>query len=206
MWAEDRLDGASSWFSWKAKIIFVMEDLELWDIIQAPIVLPSVTAPLLVAEFRKRNNKAKRTICDVVRDHIIPHLTGKDYAFEICASLCKLYESPNLNRKMVLQDKLRSIRMLDFETVTSYLGRFTQIIDELAVVREIVDPDFMVRTTLNSLSKPWGSFVEGFVSREVMPTCERLWDDFVQEELRCNSRSSGQQHTPKGDADLAFWT
>jgi hypothetical protein len=95
--------------------------------------------------------------------------------------------------------------MLDFETVTSYLGRFTQIIDELAVVREIVDPDFMVRTTLNSLSKPWGSFVEGFVSREVMPTCERLWDDFVQEELRCNSRSSGQQHTPKGDADLAFW-
>jgi hypothetical protein len=26
-----------------------------------------------------------------------------------------------------------------------------------------------------------------------MPSWEKLWDDFVQEELRCNSGSSGQQ-------------
>ena len=83
MWAEDRLNEASYWSPWKTRITFALEDLELWDIVQAPIVLPSVTAPLLVAEFRKRNNKAKRTICDVVRDHIIPHPTGKDCAFEI---------------------------------------------------------------------------------------------------------------------------
>ena len=49
--------------------------------------------------------------------------------------------------------------MLDFETVTSYLGRFTHIRDELAAVGEIVDPDFLVRTALNNFSKPWGSFV-----------------------------------------------
>jgi hypothetical protein len=62
-----------------------MQDLELWDIVQAPIVFPPVTAPLLVAESRKRNNKTKMTICDAVRDHIIPHLTRKDYTFEIWA-------------------------------------------------------------------------------------------------------------------------
>ena len=39
-----------------------------------------------------------------------------------------------------------------------------------------------------------------------MPNWERLWDDFVLEELRCNSGSSGQQHTPEGDEDLALWT
>jgi hypothetical protein len=120
---------------------------------------------LLDADFRKKNTKAKRTICDAVRDHVIPHLTGKDYAFEMWASLCKLYQSPNQNRKMVLQEKLRSIQMLNSESVTSYLGRFTQIRDELAVVREIVDPDFLVRTTLNNFSKPWGSFVRGIVAR-----------------------------------------
>jgi hypothetical protein len=208
MRAEDRLDGASNWSPWKTRITFVLEDLELWDIVQAPVVIPPAPAPspLLDADFRKKNTKAKRTICDAVRDHIIPHLTGKDYAFEIWASLCKLYQSPNQNRKMVLQDKLRSIQMLDFETVTSYLGRFTQIRDELAAVGEIVDPDFMVRTTLNNFSKPWGSFVRGIVAREVMPTWERLWDDFVQEELRCSSGSSGQQHTPEGDEDLALWS
>jgi hypothetical protein len=107
---------------------------------------------------------------------------------------------------MVLQDKLRSIQMLDFETVTSYLGRFTQIKDELVAIEEIVDLDFMVRTTLNNFFKPWGSFVRGIVVREVMPTWERLWDDFVQDELRCSFGSSGQQHTPEGDEDLTLWS
>jgi hypothetical protein len=93
---------------------------------------------------------------------------------------------------MVLQDKLKSIQMLDSESVTSFLGRFTQIRDELAVVGEIVEPEFMVRTTLNSFTKPWGSFVRGIVSREVMTTWEILRDDFVQEEMRCISESSGQ--------------
>jgi hypothetical protein len=174
MRAEDRLVGASNWSPWKTRLIFVLEDLELWDIVQAPVVVPPVTAPLLVAEFRKRNNQAKRTICDAVRYHVIPHLTGKDYASEMWASLCKLYQSPNQNRKMVLQEKLNGIQMLKSESVISYLGRFTQTRDELAAVEEIVDPDFLVMTTLNDFSKPWGSFVRGIVAKEVMPSWERL--------------------------------
>jgi hypothetical protein len=39
-----------------------------------------------------------------------------------------------------------------------------------------------------------------------MPTWERLWDDFVHEELRCNSGSSVQQRISEGDEDLALWT
>jgi hypothetical protein len=112
-----------------------------------------------VEEFKKKKNKEKRTICDGVRDHFIPHLTGKDYAFEIWDSLCKLYQSSNQNRKMVLQDRLKRIKMLDSESISSFLGRFTKIRDELAAIGEIVDPGFMVRTTLNIFSKPWGPFV-----------------------------------------------
>ena len=93
-------------------MVFVLEDLELWDIVEVVVPPIPVTAPVLVAEFRKRNTKAKRTICDVVRDHVIPHLTGKDFSFEVWDSLCKLYQSPNQNQKMVLQEKIRSIKML----------------------------------------------------------------------------------------------
>jgi hypothetical protein len=91
MRVEDRLAGASNWSPWKTRIVFVLEDLELWDKVQAPVVLPPVTAPLVVEEFRKMNTKAKRTICDAVRDHVILHLTGKEFAFEMWDSLCKLY-------------------------------------------------------------------------------------------------------------------
>jgi hypothetical protein len=66
------------------------------------VVLPPVTAPLLVAEFKKRNIKAKRTILDVVKDHIIPHVSGKAFAYEMWDLFCKLYQSSNQNRLMVL--------------------------------------------------------------------------------------------------------
>jgi hypothetical protein len=179
MRVEDRLAGASNWSPWKARMIFVLEDLELWDIVEAVVPPIFVTAPILVAEFRKRNNKAKRTICDTVRDHIIPHLMGKTCAYKMWASLCKLYESSNENRKMVLHDRIRGIHMLKYESVTSFLGRYTQIKDELGAVREVVHPKSLVRQAMNSFTKPWGPFVRGIVSREVMPTWERMWDDFV---------------------------
>jgi hypothetical protein len=74
MRAEDRLDEASNLSTWKNRITFVWEDPELWDIVQAPVVIPPATAPspLLDVDFRKQTTKAKRTICDVVSDHIIP--------------------------------------------------------------------------------------------------------------------------------------
>jgi hypothetical protein len=89
------------------------------------VVVPPTTAPILLAEFKKRNNKAKRTICDSVRDHIIPHLIGKAWAYEMWASLCKIYQSSNENQKMVLRDRMRGIHMLEDESVTSFLGCYT---------------------------------------------------------------------------------
>jgi hypothetical protein len=56
------------------------------------------------------------------------------------------------------------------ESVTSFLGRYTQIKDELGVIGEVVETNSLVRKSLN---------VHGIVTREVMPTWERMWDDFV---------------------------
>jgi hypothetical protein len=92
------------------------------------MALPPVTDPVLMAEFMKRNIKAKITILDAVKDHIIPHVYGKAFAYEMWASLCKLYQSSNQNRLMVLQKKLRSIEMIKAESVTSYLSRSLRLV------------------------------------------------------------------------------
>jgi len=95
--------------------------------------------------------------------------------------------------------------MLKLELVTSYLGKFTQTRDELATVGEIVDPMVLVRTSLNGFSKPWETFLRGIVAREAMPSWERLWDDFMQEELRFISGSTSQRPVGEGDEDLALY-
>ena len=81
--------------------------------------------------------------------------------------------------------------MLKDESVTSFLGRYTQIKDELGAVGEVVDPNSLVRQAMNRFTKPWGPFVRGIVAREVMLTWERMWDDFVQEEIRLVAEASG---------------
>jgi hypothetical protein len=191
MWVEDRLAGASNWSSWKARMVFVLEDLELWDIVQAVVPVIPLTVPILGEEYKKKNNKAKRTIFDGVRDHIIPHVTGKAHAYQMWAALISLYESSNENQKMVLHDRLRSIRMLKDESVSSFLARFIHIRDEIGAVGEVIMPDSLVRQALHSFTKQWGPFIQGIVARERLPTWERMWDDFAQEEIRLASESSG---------------
>jgi hypothetical protein len=78
---EDRLAGVGNRSPWKARIVLILEELELWDSVENQVVPPIDV--VLLAEFRKRNIKAKRTILDVVKDHIIPHLSGKEFAYQM---------------------------------------------------------------------------------------------------------------------------
>jgi hypothetical protein len=120
---EDRLDGAANFGAWKERMILPVQENELWDIVENtathPVVVP--TDVNLLAAYTKKSIKAKRIILDVIKDHLIPHLTGKENAYEMWESLTKLYQSTNENRKMVLREKLKSIKMTNAENViTSY--------------------------------------------------------------------------------------
>jgi hypothetical protein len=46
---EDRLVGARNWSPWKASIVLIMEELELWDIVENPVVPP--TNVVVMVEF-----------------------------------------------------------------------------------------------------------------------------------------------------------
>ena len=90
---EDRLARAGNWSPWKARIVLILEEGELWDIVESHVV--PRTYAMLLEEFMKMNIKAKRTILDAVKDHIIPHVFDKDFAFQMWQSLCSLYQIPN---------------------------------------------------------------------------------------------------------------
>lgn len=84
--------------------------------------------------------------------------------------------------------------MLRTNTVTSHLTKVSQFFDELIAIGEQIDDDEMVRVSLNGFSKPWNNFVHVIVIREKLHDWERIWDDFMQEELRLDSRSTSQLH------------
>jgi hypothetical protein len=120
---EDRLDGATNFSPWKERIALMLEENEIWDIVEKTQVVPTDTA-LLVA-FNKKNMKSKRMLLDVMKDHIIPHVSEKKNAYEMWEALTKLYQSGNQNKKMVLREKLGSTKMSKTDTVASYLTKIS---------------------------------------------------------------------------------
>jgi hypothetical protein len=103
---EDRLDGEEKFGAWKERMILLLQENELWDIVENstthPVVVP--TDATLLATYNKKSIKAKRIILDAIKDHLIPHLVGKTNAYEMSESLTKLYQSTNENRKMVFRE------------------------------------------------------------------------------------------------------
>ena len=90
---EDRLDGVANFSPWKARISLILEENELWDIVHGtaanPVVVPTDATDKVA--FRKKDVRARRVILDVVKDHVIPHISAKDHAFQMWTTLTNLY-------------------------------------------------------------------------------------------------------------------
>eukprot|EP00253_Pinus_taeda_P003842 PITA_03842 len=137
---EDRLDGHTNYSVWKERMQSIFEEAEVWDIMvhttQNPIVVPTDATQLV--DYNK-NNKGKRPILDGVKDHCIPHVRGKRNAHEMWTTLSNLYQSTNENRKMVLKEKLKNIKMGN-DSATGYLTNITNVRDELVAIGEAIPP------------------------------------------------------------------
>lgn len=163
----------------------ILEEAEVWDIMvhtaQNPVVVPTNAAQL--TEYNKKNNKGKRLILDGVTDHCIPHVRGKRNAHEMWTALSNLYQSTNENRKMVLKEKLKNIKMGN-DSAARYLTKITNVRDELAAIRKDIPPTDLVWIAMNGFPHSWINFVDGVCARETLPTWERFWDDCIQTEIR----------------------
>ena len=182
---EDRLDGHINYSVWKERMQSIFEEAEVWDIMvhtaQHPVVVPTDATQL--AAYNKKNNKGKRLILDGIKDHCIPHVRGKSNAHEMWTALSNLYQSTNENRKMVLKEKLKNIKMGN-DSAAGYLTKITNVRDELAAIGEAIPTTKLVRIAVNGLPRSWLNFADGVCARETLPTWERFWDDCIQTEIR----------------------
>ena len=91
----DWLEGISTYSSWRGKIKLVFLMNNLWDYSNAQIKAPSNATTL--ALYNKADAKAKLIILDGVKDHLIPHITRKDTAWDMWEALKVLLQNKNTN-------------------------------------------------------------------------------------------------------------
>ena len=72
---EDRLQGAQNFPTWKERITRILDASDAEEHIDSTKVAP--TDPTDLAAWKKIDSRAMLIIIDGVKDHIVPHLSGK---------------------------------------------------------------------------------------------------------------------------------
>ena len=96
---------------------------------------------------------------DAIKDYLIPHIFEKKLVEEMFDALVSLYQSKNINKKMILHNKLRSVEMTRSYTIGSYPMKVTQICDQLATIGEKVEDKELMNQALNKFPSQWETFV-----------------------------------------------
>ena len=82
------------------------------------------TYPTYLVAWKKIDSRAMLIIMDGVKDHIVPHLSGKKTALEMWKDLEILYQRKNEKWRIVLQEMMHNTKMTKGEGVVPYLMRF----------------------------------------------------------------------------------
>ena len=101
---EDRIQGAQKFPTWKERITRILDVSDAEEHIDSTKVAP--TDPTDLIAWKKIDSRSMLIIMDGVKDHIVPHLSGKKTALEMWKALEILYQSKNENQRMVLQERM----------------------------------------------------------------------------------------------------
>ena len=115
--------------------------------------------PQHLATHKKKEVKTKWMVMDAIKNNLIPHISKKKMTKEMFDAPVSLYQSENINRKIILLNILRSVEMTRSNTITSYLMKVTPIHDQLAMVGEKFEEKELVNQELNRFPSQWEAFV-----------------------------------------------
>jgi hypothetical protein len=184
---EDRLEGASNFNTWKCRILNILEESDLNELVTRVIEEP--TSNTSKTTYKKRHAKAKRVIFDLVKDNMMPIIGHLRTAKDCFDALANLYENKASTQKRILKKQLCTLRMRNDETITAFFSKIAQTRDQLTTVGVVVDDDDLVQTAAHGLPESWGTFLASVNGREAQPNFERLWHDCLEEEGKIKSKN-----------------
>ena len=145
---EDKLGGVDNFQVQKYKISLILEENDLDQYITEEV--PEVEGDEAKASHKRSMDKAKRIITDSIKDHLIPRVSSFNTPKEVYDSLTKMFEGKKINQKMILRNKLKNVKIQNYETIQSYFTRVSQIKEQFEAVEENVEEEEIVMTTLNA--------------------------------------------------------
>jgi hypothetical protein len=116
--AEDRLEGASNFNAWKARVFNILEEDDLDELVTRVMEEPTSNAGRVA--YKKRQTKAKRVIFYSVKDSMMSFIVHLRTTKECFDALANLYEKKAPTQKRTLKKQLHTLKMGNDETISAF--------------------------------------------------------------------------------------
>jgi hypothetical protein len=183
-----KLAGVSNYSVWRFRVKNILQKEDLWAVVEPPPLAPGTVVPIETADQAvarvRREQKALSIICLSVRDEVIPNIVNEVSPVDCWRKLTALYENRSTSRKILLKNKLSSLRMAEDGQVAQFLQQVQEVINQLASIGEVVSDTDLVTMVLNSLPESWDGLASSLVYRAQIPTFTEVSGLMLQEELR----------------------
>lgn len=159
-----RLDGPVNYQVWSYRLKRLLERNNVWIYCTEP---RSRNAAAAEKEGRKI---ALQAITDSVKDSVIPVVCRFEDPHLLWKALEDRYQSKSGSRRLVLLQKLVSLRKEDGTSMEQYVTEVKDIIDQLKGMEVKIPEDLCTLLLLNSLSSKYKLFCRTQTGRDTLPS------------------------------------
>ena len=141
-------------------------------------------------EWKKLNQKAKRTIQLCVSDSVLLNVLGEAMVKALWDMLGTSYQSKSLVNKLFLRKNLYNLRMKDGDSVTEHLNAFDTVVSQLAFVDIEISNEDKCISLLCSLPDSWDNLVITIGSNATNLHFDEIVSSLLTEEMRQKNMES----------------
>ncbi|GJU69287.1 retrovirus-related pol polyprotein from transposon TNT 1-94 [Tanacetum coccineum] len=154
----EKFNGKSNFSLWRTKIRALLKQQGIW----APLAGPK-PADMTDAKYYSQDEKAHSTILLSLSDEILYEVADEETAAGVWKKLEKLYMKTSLKNKLLLKQRLFSLRMKEGSALKDHLDALNSILMDLKNVEVKIDNEDVALILLVSLPPSFESFMNSFV-------------------------------------------
>lgn len=137
-------DGAG-FSNWEFRVKLLLEHYEVLDVLD----MEMPTEPTRLAEFKKRDVKARNVIVQCLTDDVLNTVKDKTTAREIMQVLRNTYYRKGIANLVQLQNKLRNLKYTEKEPMNKFLSEFDKIVLDIKDCGGILEEQETITVTFS---------------------------------------------------------
>lgn len=181
----DKFTGKNSFSLWQIKMRAMLKQQGLW----AP--LSKKASDPETAEMATMEEKAHSTIMLCLADDIITEIAEEETASGLWLKLESLYMTKSLTNKLLLKQRLFSLRMHEGTQLRDHLDQLNTILLELRNIDVKVEDEDAALILLVSLPLSYENFVQSFIVGKDTVSLEEVRSSLHTRELRHKAAGTG---------------